>query len=166
MYFLGGGNHDILHQKKTLFLKENIQNNCSVNWLKVPKSSILAMQRPGHAAWDTQPNNRTRRKISGSYPQGKPFLNTDMQRTARLPTRGPFLAGQKLYLCLKNPVTLLVQGSSDTASLTRTAVGPWCISTVRSKVIRGEHQQRNKLKIFFRNQMRYPSVLSILNYWT
>lgn len=78
-------------------------------------------------------NDRTRCKFSGSFPQGKPFMNMDTQsfvwvRTAGLPTRGPFLIGQELHLCLKDPVTLLVQGFSAIASLIRIAVGPCCIS--------------------------------------
>lgn len=47
-------------------------------------------------------NDRTRCKFSGSFPQGKPFMNMDTQsfvwvRTGGLPTRGPFLVASPLF---------------------------------------------------------------------
>lgn len=96
-----------------------------------------------------------------------------------LPTRIPFLVAQKLHLCLNNPVILILQGFSAITvakvlcyhhgkssvlsllhgvsaipSLITTATGSCCISTERSKRIRDEYQERNKLKYF-----EEPSVL-------
>lgn len=94
-------------------------------------------------------NDRTRCKFSGSFPQGKPFMNMDTQRVeytfhlgenSTLTHQGTFFGRAGASSLFEGPCDLISAGFCAIASLIRIAVGLCCISTVRSKVIRDEHQ--------------------------
>lgn len=64
-----GENYDILHQKKKLIRKYITKSNYSVSWLTVTKLSVWACKDLFILHETPYLNDRTRCKISGSFPQ-------------------------------------------------------------------------------------------------